>query len=165
MDAQAPAIMAALAILALAGLAVGIQAWRATSKVNRRWRALLADSDVETLGSMLQAHLEERRQLQSDLQDAEARIRRLEEQMKSAKRYLGFRRYDAFPELSGRQSFSLALYDEEGDGVVITSQVGRESIRVFAKSLQGGEGDRDLTAEEMESLQAGARPSGERRSR
>ncbi len=165
MDAQAPAIMAALAILSLAGLAVGFQAWRATTKVNRRWKALLADSDVETLGSMLQAHMEERRQLQADLQDAETRIRRLEDQMKSAKRFLGFRRYDAFPELAGSQSFSLALYDEEGDGVIITSQVGRESIRVFAKSLQDGESDRDLTAEEEAALQAGVRPSGDRRGR
>lgn len=76
--------------------------------------------------------------------------------MESAKRYLAVVRYDAFDDVGGEQSFAFAMYDERGDGAVITSQVGRADCRVYAKQLKRGEADRELSREERSAIEQAA---------
>lgn len=47
-------------------------------------------------------------------------------------------RYDAFDQMSGRMSFSLALLDEAGDGITISALAGPADTRVYAKGVTGG---------------------------
>ncbi len=61
-------------------------------------------------------------------------------------------RYDAFGEMSGRMSFSLALLDEQGDGVTISAISGRSDTRVYAKSVAGGKGEHELSPEEAQAV-------------
>jgi hypothetical protein len=63
-------------------------------------------------------------------------------------------RYDAFGEMSGRMSFSLALLDEEGDGVTISAIAGAADTRVYAKSVSDGKGEHDLSPEEQQAVAA-----------
>ena len=64
-------------------------------------------------------------------------------------------RYDAFEDMGGRLSFSAALLDDHGDGVVITSINGRTETRTYAKPVQGLTSDHNLSEEEQEAI-AGA---------
>jgi len=64
-------------------------------------------------------------------------------------------RYDAFDDMGGRLSFSAALLDDHGDGVVITSINGRTETRTYAKPVQGLTSDHNLSDEEREAI-AGA---------
>lgn len=57
-------------------------------------------------------------------------------------------RYDAFDDMGGRMSFSSALLDEAGDGVVITSINGRAETRTYAKPVQRGSSRHNLSVEE-----------------
>lgn len=57
-------------------------------------------------------------------------------------------RYDALREMSGELSFSLALLDAAGDGVVITSINGRSETRTYAKAVEAGKGVQQLSPEE-----------------
>ena len=61
-------------------------------------------------------------------------------------------RYDAFNETSGRQSSSVALLDEHGNGVVISAILQREQARVYAKPLRGGGSELELSPEELEAI-------------
>jgi hypothetical protein len=61
-------------------------------------------------------------------------------------------RYDAFGEMSGRMSFSLALLDEHGDGVTISAIAGRTDTRVYAKGVEAGKGEHDLSPEEEQAV-------------
>jgi hypothetical protein len=63
-------------------------------------------------------------------------------------------RYDAFHEMSGRMSFSLALLDEEGDGVTISAIAGTADTRVYAKAVTAGKGEQDLSPEEQQAVNA-----------
>jgi hypothetical protein len=81
----------------------------------------------------------------------------LAEQVRSAGgslRHVALVRYDAFADLSGRMSFSLALLDEHGDGVTISSLAGRSDTRTYAKSVTGGRGEQDLSPEESQAVEA-----------
>ena len=64
-------------------------------------------------------------------------------------------RYDAFDDMGGRLSFSAALLDDHGDGVVLTSINGRTETRTYAKPVQGLTSDHNLSEEEQEAI-AGA---------
>lgn len=79
--------------------------------------------------------------------------------IEGAVRRVGLIRYDAFEDVGGRLSFSCALLDERGNGVVVTSINGRQDTRVYAKPITGGKSAYNLSVEEEEAIrQALARP-------
>lgn len=63
-------------------------------------------------------------------------------------------RYDAYGELSGHQSTSVALLDARRSGVVLSSILHRDSARVYVKQLVEGESEIELSPEEREAVQA-----------
>ncbi|MFP4234438.1 MAG: DUF4446 family protein [Nitriliruptoraceae bacterium] len=63
-------------------------------------------------------------------------------------------RYDAFEDMGGALSFSAALLDEGGNGVVVSAINGRSETRSYAKSVDGGRSDQNLSAEEVEAIDA-----------
>jgi hypothetical protein len=65
-------------------------------------------------------------------------------------------RYDAFEDMGGRLSFSAALLDENGDGVVITSINGRTETRTYAKPVKGMSSEHNLSEEEREAITGAA---------
>jgi hypothetical protein len=66
-------------------------------------------------------------------------------------------RYDAFSEMSGRMSFSLALLDEKGDGVTISAIAASGDTRVYAKGVADGKGEHELSPEEQQAVASALR--------
>lgn len=75
----------------------------------------------------------------------------------SAFRNLAVVRYDALSELGGHLSWSLALLDQTGSGVVISAIHGRSDTRTYAKSVEGWVSEQELSPEEAEVVRR-ARP-------
>jgi uncharacterized protein DUF4446 len=61
-------------------------------------------------------------------------------------------RYDAYNELSGHQSLSIALLDDEQSGVVLSCIHHRDQARVYAKQVNAGQGELELSPEEAEAV-------------
>jgi hypothetical protein len=61
-------------------------------------------------------------------------------------------RYDAYNELSGQQSVSIALLDDERSGLVLSCIHHRDQARVYAKAVSGGQGELELSPEEAEAV-------------
>lgn len=78
--------------------------------------------------------------------------RQLGELAKEALRHVGVVRFDAFEDMGGRLSFSAALLDGHGDGVVITSINGRQDTRCYAKRVQKGTSIHNLSDEERQAI-------------
>jgi Protein of unknown function (DUF4446) len=72
----------------------------------------------------------------------------------SALRHVGVVRYDAFGDMGGRLSFSAALYDDKGDGIVLSSINGRSETRTYAKELSDLRSDLSLSPEEEQAIEA-----------
>lgn len=72
--------------------------------------------------------------------------------LSEALRHVAVVRYDAFGDQAGTTSWSMALLDDAGDGVVVTTINGRESGRAYAKNVRGGASDVPLSPEEKEAL-------------
>ncbi|MDQ1620568.1 MAG: hypothetical protein QOE19_3137 [Actinomycetota bacterium] len=70
----------------------------------------------------------------------------------TALRHVAVVRYDAFGDMGGRLSFSAAVFDRQGDGLVISSINGRSETRTYAKALTGHQSDQTLSPEELEAI-------------
>ena len=93
---------------------------------------------------------------EDDLPEDAAGLRRevaaLRAEAVGALRHLAVVRYDAFDEMGGRLSWSLALLDDGGDGVVLTSIRGRNEARTYAKSVADWASEQELSPEETEAI-------------
>jgi Protein of unknown function (DUF4446) len=80
------------------------------------------------------------------------RVARVEERLDGAITYRALVRYDAYGELSGHQSASLALLDAERNGVVLSSIAHRDTARLYCKQVVDGRGEHLLSPEEDEAI-------------
>ena len=76
-------------------------------------------------------------------------------------RHVALLRFDAFEDVGGRLSFSCAMLDDHGSGVVITSINGRQETRVYAKPVTGRASSYNLSTEEDEAIRQAMAPAAE----
>jgi hypothetical protein len=97
----------------------------------------------------------------SDLpQDARAlrqEVAALRSEQGQALRHVAVIRYDAFSDTGGQLSWSLALLDDAGSGVVLSAIQGRNESRTYAKNVTGWTSDAQLSPEEEDAI-SNARP-------
>jgi len=96
--------------------------------------------------------------LPEDLHGLRQEVAALRAEGVDALRHLAVVRYDAFGDMGGHLSWSLALLDDGGDGVVLTSISGRSEARTYAKSVTGWTCEQQLSPEELEAIEH-ARPA------
>ena len=124
-----PTVLAAAAlVVALCALALALPA--------RRARRLRADgSDLPT-----------------DLLGLRREVAALRAEAGDGLRHLAVVRYDAFGDMGGHLSWSLALLDDGGNGVVLSSIHGRSEARSYAKNVTGWSCDQQLSPEERDAV-------------
>jgi hypothetical protein len=84
----------------------------------------------------------------------DARLAAAEGRLDGAVAFHGLVRYDAYNEMSGRQSTSIALLDSRGSGIVISSIHHRDQARLYAKQVVAGRAELELSPEEEEAMRA-----------
>ena len=106
----------------------------------------------ESLRGVLQGQAEHVQRLERAIRALHAADKKQQVLIDGAVRRVGLLRYDAFEDVGGRLSFSCALLDEQGNGVVLTSINGRQETRVYAKPVNGGASSHNLSLEEEEAI-------------
>jgi Protein of unknown function (DUF4446) len=127
------AVLALLVALAALGLAV---AGRRTSKSGGRADASALPEDPRALRQEVAA---------------------LKAENAQALRHVAVIRYDAFADTGGQLSWSMALLDDSGSGVVLSSIQGRNESRTYAKNVAGWSSETQLSPEEEDAI-SNARP-------
>jgi hypothetical protein len=72
----------------------------------------------------------------------------------TALRHVALVRYDAFADVGGRLSYSLALLDDTRSGVVMTTLAGKADVRTYVRPISAGSAEGSLTAEEQQAIDA-----------
>ncbi|MGN6722589.1 MAG: DUF4446 family protein [Marmoricola sp.] len=90
--------------------------------------------------------------LPDDVQGLREEVAALRLDSGDALRHLAMVRYDAFGDMGGKLSWSLALLDDHANGVVVTSIHGRSDGRTYAKSINNGQCDQPLSPEESDAI-------------
>ena len=160
---------AALGVLLLATVIVLALRLRALRRDQRRAFDLASGEDIVSALGRIDGGLTDVRR---DLVTLHGSTDHLRELLRSTVSRVGVVRYDAFEDMGGALSFSAALLDERGDGVIVSAINGRTETRCYAKPIVGGASEHHLSAEEeqavvsaIEGRPAAAAPTGRRRRR
>jgi hypothetical protein len=82
----------------------------------------------------------------------DTRMATAEDRLDGAIAYRALVRYDAYNEMSGHQSTTIALLDADHNGVVLSSIAHRDTARLYCKQVHGGRGEQQLSPEEQEAV-------------
>jgi uncharacterized protein DUF4446 len=124
-------------------------------RIHRLRRGLsLLDGPVgpETVLEALNRGTAETQALRTELARAKGELDIARSELADALRHVAVVRYDAFGDMGGRLSFTAALLDDSGDGLVITSINGRSESRAYAKGVKRGNSEQELSPEETEAI-------------
>ena len=149
-----------LTMLVLASLALNVLLLFAVAATRGKGRGAGSGRESDFLSATLDGQNRTLDRLESGIRQVAAEVTRLEGQMQNAVQHVAVVRFDAFDDMGGRLSFSAAILDAHGDGMVITSINGRQDTRCYAKPVREGTSPHNLSEEEQVAIRealAGAR--------
>jgi Protein of unknown function (DUF4446) len=158
MDLSSTTGIVALAAAGVAGVALVIAIVLALQlrRVRAAQSALLGEAGTRDLVAHALELEREFQLVQDTTRDAvdqmNERVGQTEQRLDGAIAYRGLVRYDAYNEMSGHQSTSIALLDATRSGVVLSSIHHREQARVYAKHVRDGQAELELSPEEAEAV-------------
>ena len=157
-DLTDPAGIAALSAGALAFIALLLAlvlAFR-VRKLRTAQKAVLGESGQSDLvahaAGLQQAFAALHERVEEVADSVDQRLGVAETRLDGAIAYRSLVRYDAYGELTGNQSTTIALLDEHQDGIVLSSIVRRDTARIYIKVVLGGQGELELSPEEIEAV-------------
>lgn len=139
-------------ILALIAVIVALVANLRITTARRSLKLLQGTFDGKTLLDAVTSYVNEVKDTQQDLAALARRHDDLGALLALSARNLAVVRYDAFEEMGGRLSFSAALLNDHGTGIVFTSINGRSESRVYAKEVVEGASEHTLSPEEVQAI-------------
>lgn len=112
----------------------------------------------DPLRGVLQGQANQIKRLEEAVRTLNRTDKKQDVQIRGSVRKVALLRYDAFEDVGGRLSFSCAMLDDQGTGVVLTSINGRQETRVYAKPISEGRSSHNLSAEEEEAIRQAIAP-------
>jgi hypothetical protein len=148
--ALAAAAVALAALLACGALSISLRSLR------RGQRLVLGERGEQDVvahaAAMQQAFAELSAQVQETALHLDGRLDAVEAALRGTIAHRSLVRYDAYNELSGQQSMSIALLDDEQSGIVLSCIHHRDQARVYGKQVRGGRSELELSPEEAEAV-------------
>lgn len=120
--------------------------------LRRRVDALTRGKDAESMEDTILKFFDNIKELEDAEQKMHRDIKDIKDNLKITYQKTGLVKYDAFREMSGALSYSLALLDKQNNGVLISSMYSREGCYSYAKEIVNGESKLNLSEEEAEAL-------------
>ena len=124
-------------------------------RVRAAQRALLGGGEADLVAHAAQvqdAFLQLRDWVEESAARLEQRMGTAEQRIDGCLAYASLVRYDAWGEMSGHQSSTMALLDSRRNGVVVSSIIHRDQARFYVKQLRDGESELELSPEEEEAI-------------
>ncbi len=125
-------------------------------RLRRAQAAVLGEGGAQDLVAHAASLQDDFRALRDWMEDIAAALDRrmvtAEDRLDGTIAYRALVRYDAYNEMSGHQSTSIALLDARRDGVVLSSIHHREQARLYAKQVRDGRAEIELSPEEAEAV-------------
>ncbi len=149
LDAQAAVIIALIGVvIGVIGVVLAAVAWFRLLRLQRSYDLLSVVEGRESYVDVLARTREEFLELSSDMYELTKQVKNTRADLARALRHVSVVRYDAYGDMAGRYSFSAALLDDSGDGLIITSIHGRNETRSYLKGIARGAADIPLSPEE-----------------
>lgn len=152
-DINSSIIILVLAVIIFLLFISQVILFRRFKDVNRRYRLLTRGPSGADLEEILQKYAGDVKKLKAKEQELKREQDILKEQVAQCVHNPGLIRFNAFDNMGSDLSFSMALLDRRGDGVVLTGLYGRDETRIYAKPIRKGTSDYSLADEEVKAVQ------------
>ena len=152
MEMLALIVIIALAVVCIATIVLLIITLCKLKNLRRRVDTLTRGKDTESMEDIILNFFERIESLEDEEKNTKSDIKDIKDNLKITYQKTGLVKYDAFREMSGALSYSLALLDKENNGVLISSMYSREGCYSYAKDIVNGESKINLSEEEAEAL-------------
>jgi hypothetical protein len=137
---------------------VAVWLWRALRRARAVQKTLLPDGTPVALVDRQASLQRAMDRLEEGIRDLESLVERqgevTERDLRTALRFQGLVRYDAYRDMGGQQSWSIALLDGSRSGAVVTCLHARDHARVYLKELFEGMPSQRLSPEEQRAVAA-----------
>ena len=140
-----------VAVLVL--ITINIFLFLKTKESNKKIDILLERGNIKDLKDILFSQIEKTKELEIQLSLALERIEKLEKISEKTFQKIGIIRFNAFVNISGNQSFAVALLDNQHTGFIISSLFVNDISRVYIKTMTKGKADYLLSNEEKEAIE------------
>ena len=154
---QTDQLVAALAAVAGVALLLAVIAQVRLSKVRKDLLLARGRDGEASFVEAVAEHVRQTKQLQSDVEKVQAQLAIAQRDVSAALRHVSVVRFDAFGDMGGRLSFTTALLDDNGDGLLLTSIHGHTESRMYLKTVVNRKVDGRISSEEEEAI-AHAKP-------
>jgi len=140
------------AVAAVLALALAVGYWTTLRKVHRAQSVVLGSGreDLVNFAVNLQTRIDD---LHRAVDEVAAGLVRVDKRVDGAISRLAIVRFDAYEDVGGQQSASVALLDAARTGVVVTAIQGRDYARIYVKELDRGRAPVALSPEEAEAVE------------
>lgn len=149
---QSSIIDIALGVITAIALALSVWALLRLRALNRDLLLVRDSSDEHSLVSSVAAQIRSVDGLRGDVASVQQALAIAQRDINAALRHVSVVRYDAFGDMGGRLSFSAALLDDNGDGVLLTSIHGHTESRMYIKTVTRLKADGRVSPEELEAI-------------
>lgn len=163
MDDLSLIVAVAACVVAVVALGVAVWLWVELRRLRHDQRVLLPEGASDDLAGRQADLTRSVSKIEAGLAQLEALVqttaRSTDAELATALRFRGLVRYDAYAEMGGRQSWSIALLDEHGTGAVISCLHARDHARIYLKEVVEGAANQRLSPEEQRSIAGALGPS------
>ena len=121
-------------------------------KLYRKYDRFMRGKDMESMEDTILNQFDRLDKLENSSEENKKQILDIIDNLQSVYQKTGLVKYDAFREMSGKLSYSLALLDKENNGILINSMYSREGCYSYVKEIIKGESYINLSEEEAEAL-------------
>lgn len=121
--------------------------------ISRKYSALMSGKKGADLEKIIRMRFKEMDQVKANAKRVTKEHKEIKYHLETCVNKIGLVKYDAFDEMAGTLSFSLALLNSKNTGVVVNSMHTREGCYTYAKEIIAGESYIPLSEEEKEAIQ------------
>lgn len=146
-------ILLGVTVLCIILLIVTIVQITKTSKLSKKYEKFMQGKDAKSLEADIIGLYEDNKFLKTTVDKNKHDIRKLYKNMESTFQKVGIVKYDAFQQMGGKLSFSLALLDQNNDGFILNSVHNIHSNYCYAKEIKEGKCAINLSEEEKVALE------------
>ncbi|OWK26928.1 MAG: hypothetical protein US76_02365 [Parcubacteria group bacterium GW2011_GWA2_38_13b] len=123
-----------------------------TRRIKKRIKIFFNGSKAQDLEELLAQEIKKTRKIEESLNELKEEYRKTRDIALRSIHKFNIVRFNAFHDTGGNQSFSMALLDAKNNGVILSNLYSRERTRIYAKPINDGKSEYDLSDEEQSAL-------------
>ena len=152
MEVASPYMVIGAIVLSLAMIVLFIIWIRKQDRLKARMDYFMRSSRREPLEETLRRVVDDNQKVKIQIKNNNAAIEKINENLITAYRKIGVVKFNAFPGMAGKMSSSIALLNNENNGIIINSIHGQEGCYTYVKEIMNGKSINPLTKEDEEAL-------------